>query len=146
MTITESRSGNIWHYLNLGASYCQIKSDNVTYVHLWSPTGGKYFLNRALFAAGQSLRWRHEALPTAPCMPCVPPSLTRAGKSQRDFLYPKQEQRQNTPVPLELRGHGNPSGRWRSNASQPEIKYASNAGASQDGKGDGYIGTAKNSE
>jgi len=92
MTIPESRSGNSWHYLNLGASYCQIKSANVTYVHLWSPAGGKYFLNRALSAAGRSLRRRNEALPAALRVPFVPPSLTRAGKSQRDFLYPNQEQ------------------------------------------------------
>ena len=35
----------IWHYLNLGASYVQIKSDIFTSVHLWSDVGGKYFFN-----------------------------------------------------------------------------------------------------
>jgi len=32
-----------WHYLNLGASYVQIKSDKFTYIHLWSAIWGKYF-------------------------------------------------------------------------------------------------------
>jgi hypothetical protein len=37
----------IWHYLNLGASYVQIKSDKFTSVHVWSAIGEKYFFNRA---------------------------------------------------------------------------------------------------
>jgi hypothetical protein len=35
----------IWHYLNLGASYVQIKSDKFTSVHLWSAIGGNIFSN-----------------------------------------------------------------------------------------------------
>jgi hypothetical protein len=42
--VSDKRWHSTWHYLNLGAGYCQIKSDKFTYSHLWSDIGRKIFL------------------------------------------------------------------------------------------------------